>query len=100
MSVITERVKTSSNCAVITCFGSANHRLLFRLSHLHLSVSEESVTRRLWGVFAAIFRSTPILRITAVDVGGNILLETYCCALNQASVVQLAKGQMYSRLDA
>lgn len=69
---------------------------------------ESSTSERVWrecdketlGCFAAIFRSTPILRITAVNVGGNILLETYCCALNRASAVQLAKGQMYSRLDA
>lgn len=69
---------------------------------------ESSTSERVWRecdketlwCFAAIFRSTPIWRITAVDVGGNILLETYCCALNAACALQLSKGRIHNRSKA
>lgn len=84
-----------------------NNMLRFSQSQAFVQI-ESSMSERVWrecdketlGCFAAIFRSTPIWRITAVDVGGNILLETYCCALNLATALQLAKGQMYCRSNA
>ena len=84
-----------------------NNMLRFSQSQAFVQI-ESSTSERVWsecdketlGCFTAIFRSTPIWRITAVDVWGDILLETYCCALNLASALQCAKGQMYCRLRA
>lgn len=63
---------------------------------------ESSTCKHVWRVcdkntlvcFAAIFRSTPIWRITAVVAGGNFLLDTYRCALNL-----LLEGWMCCTLD-
>lgn len=84
-----------------------NNMLRFSQSRAFVQIKSSSSERvwvdcdkeTLW-CFTAIFRSTPIWRITTVDVGGNILLETYCCALNLACALQLSKGQMFQRLKA
>lgn len=84
-----------------------NNMLRFSQSQAFVRI-ESSTSERVWrefdketlGCFAAIFRSPPIWGITAVDIEGNILLETYCCALNLASALQYAKGQAACRLDA
>lgn len=76
-----------------------NNMLRFSQSQAFVQI-ESSASECVWrerdketvGCFAAIFRGTPIWRITAVDVGGNILLETYCCALNLAAAVHSLEG--------